>query len=71
MGCYHTDSDYSDFYVDYQPEYDNNALFYLDTQSRKFIYRSGELRGSNWITLFNSVWSMIATHTSIIKDQGD
>jgi hypothetical protein len=38
-----TDSDYSDFYVDYQPEYDNDALFYLDTQSRKFIYRSGEV----------------------------
>ena len=43
IAFYFTDSDYSDFYVDYQPEYDNDALFYLDTQSRKFIYRSGEV----------------------------
>ena len=47
IAFYFTDSDYSDFYVDYQPEYDNDAYFYLDTQSRKFIYRSGELMGSN------------------------
>ena len=53
IAFYFTDSDYSDFYVDYQPEYDNDALFYLDTQSRKFIYRSGEVTVySSVITLF-------------------
>jgi hypothetical protein len=57
IAFYFTDSDYSDFYVDYQPEYDNDALFYLDTQSRKFIYRSGEVTVySSVITLFYWLW---------------
>jgi hypothetical protein len=32
IAFYFTDSDYSDFYVDYQPEYDYDAYFYLDTK---------------------------------------
>jgi len=30
-----TDDDYADFYTDYNPEYDNDPYFYLDTTKGK------------------------------------
>jgi hypothetical protein len=35
IGFYFTDDDYADFYNDYNPEYDNNPYFYLDTTKGK------------------------------------
>ena len=48
---YFTDSDYADFYDDYNPEYDNDPYFYLDTTKGKYKYKYQlTTHTSTWLT---------------------
>ena len=36
IDLYFNDTDYGDWFVDYQPEYDNEDYFYYDTRSSMY-----------------------------------